>query len=177
MNANRRLFLSDNRKKRKHHRAVEKEARYYASLGKKGLLAEANNLYLENYNLKDSLQQREQEVRDLQFKVRKLEILLESNKADESRLEDMPRQLKIKEIIRTRKKATLAKAILDELLVAEPKLKQQWVKPIKQVSNLLSRLVKFGELMKYRSVGSTGYYYGLPEWFDEAGKIKRQFGI
>lgn len=45
----------------------------------------------------------------------------------------------------------------------------------KHLSPNLVKAVKYGRIKKYRINGVLGHFYGLPQWFDENGKLKKEY--
>lgn len=70
-------------------------------------------------------------------------------------------------ILKQNSRLMLSTEIVRELLIVEPKLKQKWNNPYSAVIKYISRGVGFARIIQYMKIGSSGYTYGLPEWFDD----------
>ena len=78
-------------------------------------------------------------------------------------------------IFRRYAKLMTTKEFKEELLKCEPILAQKWKAPLKSVSEIVYRALKYECLVRYKKAGHYGFTYGLPEWFDENNKLIERF--
>lgn len=78
-------------------------------------------------------------------------------------------------ILRKNQKVMLSKEIMQELLNVQPDLIQKWDKPYPATIKYITRGVNFGRIIQYNKIGSGGFTYALPEWFDEDGNLISKF--
>ncbi len=168
--------LHKGKSKRTLQKIMRNKAEQFSQLERDVLEHTAIALFSENFDLREANKQYEQTILELEFKLRKLEFTKKKEITEQQQQEELPNIILIKDIIRQRKKVMTSKSVSRQLLVLRPHLSQQWEDLQKRVSDYLSRLASSGELKRYRSNGNSGYYYGLPEWFSEQGKIKSNFG-
>ena len=78
-------------------------------------------------------------------------------------------------ILKENGRVMLSKEIVLELLNVEPDLAQKWDSPYSATIKYISRGVSFGRIIQYNKIGSGGFTYALPEWFDENGALIKKF--
>lgn len=69
-------------------------------------------------------------------------------------------------ILKENGRIMLSKEIVLELLNIEPDLAQKWDNPYSATIKYISRGVRFGRIIQYNKIGSGGFTYALPEWFN-----------
>jgi hypothetical protein len=77
-------------------------------------------------------------------------------------------------ILKENKRVMLSSEILMEISRIDTELVKQWDKPYPALVKYISRAVKVSRIIQTK-LPTQGIYYGLPEWFDINGHLKKSF--
>jgi len=142
-------------------------------LSKEEIIVKFKRLYSQALEVADIADLKEEEVMELKSLIEHYKKIID----------DKPKYLeydpewggieKVEYILKVNERIMTSNKIAKALLEIEPLLKLEWKYTLPPVVRYISRAVKAKKVMKYYS--GNGFAYGLPNWFDEDGSIKRKF--
>jgi hypothetical protein len=83
--------------------------------------------------------------------------------------------MKLALIIRFHSKLITQQELSSILLTVSPELRNSWTNYKNRISQILTEGCSKGIVVRYKIPGKAWFHYGLPEWFDESGNIRRRY--
>jgi hypothetical protein len=132
----------------------------------------------ELFDALKTIREAEQLIASLHEKIDVLEkeiVILKKKGTDFDYKSNQPHIDKVIFMFRKMERIATIKELTDELIKSDKLLMQTWKDPLKSVSEVVYRAVKDKTIVRYSGRGAHGYYYCLPEWFDESNNLNTKF--